>query len=301
MSQRLFLSLLLLLGLGLAAVGVATYRQHGQQVRLATQLQALDDVLQVENKYASRVNKNTLAALRVKVARAQNPPAGVRQLDTARAFETRAQALLARLAERRAALLKAQEEAPFIQHLTDPDAAAVVAGQLGPAAVARPELARQLRNFTASQRRLHSTGSPPGLLLPATARLPLPAALAALTRLQSQVLLAESQVFKHINSQVVTNQLESRLLAVATADRAVVAPGDTYRARLFLVQSFIGLNPRMYCNGQPIPIGPDGAGQVRFRAPTRPGPAAWTGTVRLNYNGRDTTFQTLVEYRVARR
>jgi hypothetical protein len=58
---------------------------------------------------------------------------------------------------------------------------------------------------------------------------------------------------------------------------------------------------QLTCNGRPVPIAPNGTGLVSFRAPTRPGPATWTGTIRLNQYGRDTTFRVTVPYRVARR
>ncbi len=43
------------------------------------------------------------------------------------------------------------------------------------------------------------------------------------------------------------------------------------------------------------------AQRLRHLYRTRPGPATWTGTIRLNHYGRDTTFRVTVPYRVARR
>ena len=141
----------------------------------------------------------------------------------------------------------------------------------------------------------------PAPTLPPLGQLPVAAALTALTRLESDLLLGEQRLIEHLNSQVVSQRLPTRVAAVATAEAAVVAPGDTYRAQLLLLSHFVIPGATMTCNGQPIPVGADGVGQVRFRAPLRPGPATWTGSIKLQYNGRDTIFQTVVPYRVARR
>ena len=89
---------------------------------------------------------------------------------------------------------------------------------------------------------------------------------------------------------------------MATAVSNVVAPGGSYRAQFGLVSYFSAqeLTMRMNCNGQPVPTNAQGVGLVSFRAPARPGPAQWTGTIRLQSNGRDTTFKVTVPYRVAR-
>ncbi|MFD2719096.1 GldM family protein [Hymenobacter monticola] len=62
----------------------------------------------------------------------------------------------------------------------------------------------------------------------------------------------------------------------------------------------------MTLNGSPISVGPDGHGKVEFTA--RPGAfnsegvakASWTGTIRFNQNGRDTTFVKKVEYNITK-
>ena len=58
---------------------------------------------------------------------------------------------------------------------------------------------------------------------------------------------------------------------------------------------------KMVCNGQPVAVGPDGVGHIRFRAPMQPGPAVRTASVRVIQNGRDTVFRVRVPYRVAAR
>jgi len=62
----------------------------------------------------------------------------------------------------------------------------------------------------------------------------------------------------------------------------------------------------MTYNGSPLSVGPDGHGKVEFTA--RPGAfdqagnakANWTGSIRLNQNGRDTTFKVTVPYTVTK-
>jgi len=117
------------------------------------------------------------------------------------------------------------------------------------------------------------------------------------------MLARQAQILQHIAQATANPYWPTRLVATASAESNVVAPGATYRAELGLVSYYPAdkLKMHMTCNGQPVPIGSDGIGQASFRAPTRPGPATWTGAIRLNQNGRDTTFKVTVPYRVARR
>lgn len=119
---------------------------------------------------------------------------------------------------------------------------------------------------------------------------------------EHQLLAAETAVLLHLDRALTQRKLFFEPLVLATAERDIVSPGDNYRARLLVAtHSPSDLRMPMTYNGQPVPIDSNGIGQVRFRASTRPGPATWTGTIRLNQNGRVTTFRVTVPYRIARR
>ncbi|RZK26854.1 MAG: gliding motility protein GldM, partial [Hymenobacter sp.] len=85
-----------------------------------------------------------------------------------------------------------------------------------------------------------------------------------------------------------------------------VAAGTKYKADLFLTASASGIKPTMTYNGSPLAVGPDGHGKVEFTA--RPGAfdqagnakSSWNGTIRLNTNGRDTTFKVSVPYTITK-
>jgi hypothetical protein len=128
-------------------------------------------------------------------------------------------------------------------------------------------------------------------------------ALATLTEMQSAILDGTNAALRHLANTIGTGSVSTstRLLAVAPAASNVVAPGETYHARLLLLKSLRAKNLQMSCEGQPVAVGADGVGHVRFHAPTRPGPAFWMGTIRLHKYGRDSTYLVRVPYRVARR
>jgi hypothetical protein len=114
---------------------------------------------------------------------------------------------------------------------------------------------------------------------------------------------AEQQALQRATLRINSVPFLSLPLVFSAAESSTVAPGEMYRARLFLVNA---LNVRylklwMQCNGRPVPLNANNVGQVRFVAPQQPGPTAWTGTIRFKANGRDTTFQVRVPYRVVRR
>ena len=95
--------------------------------------------------------------------------------------------------------------------------------------------------------------------------------------------------------------------AFASAESNTVAAGTKYKAELFLTASATGLRPSMTLNGSPLSVDQASQhGKVEFTA--RPGSfdkdgnakASWTGTVRVNTNGRDTTFKVLVPYTITK-
>jgi hypothetical protein len=117
------------------------------------------------------------------------------------------------------------------------------------------------------------------------------------------VLARQTKALHHLANSVGKANWRLPLLATATAKSNVVAPGETYHAELGVASYYSAkeLNIYMACNGKAVLIDANGVGLVRFRAPTRLDPTIWVGTIRVNQNGRDTTFHVTVPYRVVRR
>lgn len=129
------------------------------------------------------------------------------------------------------------------------------------------------------------------------------AALATLTQLESEVRAAEMNALQSLRGQINNVPFLSLPLVFASAESNTVFPGRVYKARMLLVNALDVryLKLQMRCDGRLIQQTANHIGQVRFVASQRPGPASWTGTILFRANGRDTTFQVRVPYRVARR
>lgn len=295
--RRLFL-LVLLIGV----VSWAALRHYAQQDQLHQQLEQLTAVLTAENNLASRITDDAIKYMEEAAARDRNRPADMALVHRAQALQTRAKQLIETLRTTGDHLRHAtgNTAAPPLQHL----GTSIGAG-LSHDAPQRQALERQLAAYTDTLQRF-------GLLDAKTAPLLVPAlepdtpvieALADLTRLESELLARHTYALQRISDKVGARRWLTQPLAIATAESNVVAPGSTYRARLGVANYFSAneLRMQMTCNGSPVPLTPAGTGLVRFHAPTRPGPATWSGTIRVSSNGRDSTFRVTVPYRVARR
>ncbi|GAB3584041.1 hypothetical protein [Hymenobacter daeguensis] len=295
-----------LFGLGLLALtggmGYGLFRQHATQTKLYLQLQQLDEALTDDNDHAAHTVAGALEGLQAEVVKNQNQPHDVALLTQAEAFASRADSLVRTLRTRREELLRASGN-PLGSNglpLPHPEATEAVATQLAPGAVAYQNLTCQLADYAQAGRQLspNATGQ---LAAPSFSNMPVVAALAHLTRLESDVRAIEFGTLRQLSPRLGARKLNGRIMAVATAEANAVAPGTTYRAKLYVVKVLQGMRASMTCNGQFVRVGPDGQGLVRFVAPNHPGPAAWHGTIHFNNNGRDTTFQVRVPYRVAPR
>jgi gliding motility-associated protein GldM len=136
---------------------------------------------------------------------------------------------------------------------------------------------------------------------------PLAAALATLSQKETEVLKLEADALSAQAQKVGAKTIVfDKLGAFASAESQTVAAGTKYKAELFLTASASNIRPSMTYNGSPLSVGPDGHGKVEFTA--RPGnfdqagnaKASWTGTIRLNQAGRDTTFKVTVPYVVTK-
>lgn len=136
---------------------------------------------------------------------------------------------------------------------------------------------------------------------------PVVAALATISQKETEVLKYEADALSALAQKVGAKTIVfDKIGAFASAESNTVAAGTKYKAELFLTASASTISPRMTLNGSPLSVGPDGHGKVEFTA--RPGAfdasgnakASWTGTIRFNQNGRDTTFTVKVPYTITK-
>ncbi len=296
--MRCLILLLLLAGAG----GWAALHHYRQQNLLYQQLAQLTEVLTTENDLASRTTEGTIMGLKAAAAKNRNQPTDIALLRRAEALQARVQQLMNALQTTGSQLRRAtsNKEAMLLQHLGE-----AIGAEFSKDAPQRQALERRLAAYADTLRQLSLLDAKATSLQVLTfdRTTSVAEALADLARLESEILTCQTHALQSIGKRVGAQRWLSHPLATATAESNVVAPGDTYRARLGLVGYFSAnqLRMQMACNGHPVPADSVGIGQVRFRAPTRPGPATWTGTIRLSSNGRDTTFRVTVPYRVARR
>jgi hypothetical protein len=301
MSRAPFLLALLVAAAG--AAGFGAYREHHNLAQLDAQLYRLDRLLVADNDDAMQKARYAVRGLEAAVQKNYNQSKEVALLAAAQRLNGRADSLtqtLRGLAEELHRLAgRSNTPVPTPAQLANTNAVAQLLLSDGSA---YRGLHRRLKEYRAAVQALNpaSTGSLPE---PSFAGLPLAAALADLSQLESEVRTMELNTLHYLSQKVGAKTLRRRLAAFSTAASGTVAPGSIYQAQLFL-GSILDLRftpMQMGCNGRPVPVDSNHVGQVRFVAPRLPGPAAWTGTIRLKANSRDTTFQVRVPYRVVRR
>lgn len=133
---------------------------------------------------------------------------------------------------------------------------------------------------------------------------PVVAALAVLTQKQSEILRYQSEVLKKLGAGDLTADIKfDRVEAGVSVDAKTVAPGDEYKASLFIAASASKAKPRMTLNGSPIAV-KEGKGEVSFKV-RDPGSytdgrakGSWEGTITFKSKGKDTTFRVKEEYTI---
>lgn len=283
----------------LASLG---YWYHQQLERLDAQLAYSTAVLKTENEQAARTAYNNLRLIEATVEKNRNQPAEVARLQRAKALHRQITNALASLHDCVDAIYRLAGRTTNNTGLRQP-AYRPFTDTASPASQHWQKLGQQLTTCTDSLRQASPAAVLPSVTLPQPAAAVTPTqALADLVLAEHQLLAAETAVLLHLDRALTQRKLLFEPLVLATAERDIVSPGDNYRARLLVAaHGPSDLRMHMTCNGRPVPIDSNGIGQVRFRTPARPGPATWAGTIRLNQNGRDTTFWVTVPYRVARR
>lgn len=136
---------------------------------------------------------------------------------------------------------------------------------------------------------------------------PVVAALATISQKETEILKYEADALAKQAEKVGAKTIVfDKIGAFASAESNTVAAGTKYKAELFLTAGASSIHPAMTLNGSSMPVGPDGHGKVEFTA--RPGgfdasgnaKSSWTGTIRFNQNGRDTTFTVKVPYTITK-
>jgi gliding motility-associated protein GldM len=137
---------------------------------------------------------------------------------------------------------------------------------------------------------------------------PVVAALAVLSQKETEVLKYEADALQKQAEKVGAKTIVfDKLGAFASAESNTVAAGTKYKAELFLTAAASGLKQNMTYNGSTLAVDPKtNHGKIEFTA--RPGnfdaagnaKASWTGSIRINQNGRDTTFKVTVPYTITK-
>ncbi|GAB3635465.1 gliding motility protein GldM [Hymenobacter arcticus] len=137
---------------------------------------------------------------------------------------------------------------------------------------------------------------------------PVVAALAVLSQKETEVLKYQADALQKQAEKVGAKTIVfDKLGAFASAESNTVAAGTKYKAELFLTAAASGLKQNMTYNGSALAVDPKtNHGKIEFTA--RPGSfdaagnakANWTGSIRINQNGRDTTFKVTVPYTITK-
>jgi gliding motility-associated protein GldM len=135
---------------------------------------------------------------------------------------------------------------------------------------------------------------------------PLTAALAVLAQKESEILKYEADALTSLANEVGAEIIKfDKIFAMARAESKTVAAGTKYKADMFIAASSDAITPTMTYQGRPIKV-EKGLGKVEFTASAGAydkegiSKQTWTGTIRINNQGRDTTFTVKEEYFVAK-
>jgi gliding motility-associated protein GldM len=135
---------------------------------------------------------------------------------------------------------------------------------------------------------------------------PLTAALAVLAQKETEILKYEADILQTLAGKVGADQIKfDKVFGNYSAASNTVAAGTKYSAEMFIAATSSAITPRMFFEGRPVKV-ENGRGKVEFVASAgaydKDGNAkkTWKGQIKMNQNGRDTTFQVSGEYTVAK-
>ena len=137
---------------------------------------------------------------------------------------------------------------------------------------------------------------------------PVVAALAVLSQKETEVLKYQADALQKQAEKVGAKTVVfDKLGAFASAESNTVAAGTKYKAELFLTAAATGLKQIMSSSVGSVPVDPKtNHGKIEFTATPGGFDAAgnakhsWTGFIKINNNGRDTTFKVVTDYTVSK-
>ncbi len=289
MTRQRYLTTALLAGM-FGVAGYGYYQAQARQAATLARITVLQTCLAASNQQRAQAAKNTVLSISEVVRKNHNPAADIAVLRQAQQILDTTQTLLAKVQQLRQAwqspdskpemgTLPAQVDqyvsyirqfAPETPPLTKPTAQMAAAGWLG--------------EFD-------------------TAAEPRPAALAQLTKLETQVRQVTAEALTYQAQKVGSWCGFDKIGVFATPASETVAPGAVYQAQLALVLAAPNVSRHFSVDGREVPINPaTGQGLVQFKVPAaHPGQpdtvrALWHGRVQLPWASADTVLETTVPY-----
>ncbi|TAF67683.1 MAG: gliding motility protein GldM [Cytophagales bacterium] len=127
---------------------------------------------------------------------------------------------------------------------------------------------------------------------------PVVAALAIVTQLENEVLKYEQEVLKKLGAGDFGRELKfDKIEAVVAVESSVLAPGDEFKAKLYLSAAASNAKMQMFFNGAAVQM-KEGVGVVTQRVAGGAGEVPWEGKIIFNNRGKDTTFVVKGKYKV---
>lgn len=280
--KRLFAGLLVAALLG--AAGYAYYRAQAQQTATLARITALETRLMASNQQRARAASQAVFRLTEQVSKNHHVQADVAVLEQAQEIRARTQTLLDTLHQLRQSWQTAPPRAELNQLPAQVAQYLVFIKRFLPDVSPQLTSAHWLGNFDA-------------------VAAPKPAALALLTKLETQVWQLAAEALEQQAQKVASCWTFDKIGAFAMPVSNTVAPGAIYRAQLLLVESVTSGRMHFSADGRAVPIDPaTGQALVQLNVPAaRPGQpdtlrAAWHGRVQLPGATGDTVLATTVPY-----
>ena len=286
----------------------------------------IDDSLLSVNDKTSVAAEGTVKGIQAAVVKNQNQARDQAVLKQSEEIRQKTKDIVAYLRDVREKLLKATENtATEVKNMSGEDKVAITMLGGKKNGIAYTTMKPKLNEYAEYMKQFVSSATPLALDANEDARVteksqktknfaelnfentPVVAALATISQKETEILKMEAEALQKQAEKVGAKTIVfDKIGAFASAESNTVAAGTKYKAELFLTASASSISPRMTLNGTPISVGPDGHGKIEFTA--RPGgfdasgnaKASWTGTIRFNQNGRDTTFTKKVEYTITK-
>jgi len=131
---------------------------------------------------------------------------------------------------------------------------------------------------------------------------PVAAAIAVLEQKKSEVIRYEQEILKRLGAVDVDNAVKfDKIVAMVSAESSVLAPGDEFRAKMFLAASASNIKSTMTFNGGPVTVR-DGVGEVKI--PIAAGvkgssEVPWKAVISfVDQKGENQTYETSGKYTV---